>query len=85
MSALKKPENENLNFEQALQQLESIVSSMENGNVPLEALVSQFEQGDSLLKYCNKQLKDAELKIQKLKENTDDQFENFENLDQQNS
>lgn len=65
-------------FEQALEQLEGIVDSMENGDVPLEDLVTKFQEGDALLKHCNKRLKDAELKIEKLKTNSDDQFEPFD-------
>lgn len=79
MPTLKKPEDKNLKFEEALEKLQSIVNSMEEGDIMLEELVAKFEEGDSLLKYCNKQLKEAELKIEKLKENSDDQFENFEN------
>lgn len=79
MSTSKKLKDQSLKFEEALEKLESIVNSMEDGDVMLEELVAKFEEGDSLLKYCNKQLKEAELKIEKLKENTEDQFENFEN------
>lgn len=78
MPTLEKPEDKNLKFEEALEKLQSIVNSMEDGDVMLEELVAKFQEGDSLLKYCNKQLKEAELKIEKLKENSDDQFENFE-------
>lgn len=71
--------NEKLNFEEALEKLESIVDSMESGDIALEALVTKFEDGDALLKYCSKRLREAELKIEKLKENTENQFEPFEN------
>lgn len=78
MSAPKNTKEEKLSFEQALEKLETIVESMENGDLALEELVTQFEEGSALLKSCNKRLKDAELKIEKLKENTENQFEPFE-------
>ncbi len=73
----KNTKEEKLTFEEALNKLETIVESMENGDLALEDLVTQFEEGDALLKYCNKRLKDAELKIEKLKEGTNNQFEPF--------
>lgn len=73
---------EDLSFEQALEKLEAIVESMESGNLALEELVTQYEKGDVLLRYCNGRLKDAELKIEKLKANSADQFEPFESEDE---
>lgn len=54
-------------FETALAQLESIVESMESGDVPLAELLARFEQGNQLLKLCEARLKEAELKIEQLK------------------
>jgi len=56
-----------LSFEAALSQLESIVESMESGDVPLAELLAKFEEGNKLLKVCEARLKDAELKIEVLK------------------
>ena len=56
-----------LSFENALAQLESIVESMESGEVPLAELLAKFEEGNKLLKVCESRLKDAELKIELLK------------------
>jgi exodeoxyribonuclease VII small subunit len=56
-----------LSFEAALAQLESIVESMESGEVPLAELLAKFEKGNKLLKLCEARLKDAELKIELLK------------------
>ena len=57
----------NPDFEESLERLEMIVKSMENGDIPLAELVSKFEEGNILLNACQKRLKDAELKIDKLK------------------
>ncbi|MFZ1054484.1 MAG: exodeoxyribonuclease VII small subunit [Opitutaceae bacterium] len=56
-----------LSFETALANLETIVESMESGDVPLADLLSKFEEGNKLLKQCEGRLKEAELKIEQLK------------------
>ncbi len=60
-----------LSFESALTQLESIVESMESGDVPLADLLAKYEEGTKLLKLCEARLKDAELKIELLKKQKD--------------
>lgn len=69
-----------LSFEAALGQLESIVESMESGEVPLAELLAKFEAGTQLLKVCEARLKEAELKIEQLKKQKDGTvtFEKFE-------
>lgn len=61
----------NLSFETALTRLETVVESMESGEVPLAELLSKFEQGNKLLKLCEVRLKEAELKIEQLKKQKD--------------
>ena len=58
-------------FEDALARLESIVESMESGEVPLAELLAKFEEGNGLLKTCEARLKEAELKIDQLKKSKD--------------
>lgn len=58
-------------FEAALTNLETIVESMESGDVPLDELLAKFEEGNKLLKICESRLKDAELKIEQLKKERD--------------
>ena len=72
--------NEKLSFETALTQLETIVESMESGEVPLAELLAKFEAGTKLLRICEARLKDAELKIEQLKKQKDGSvaFEAFE-------
>lgn len=69
-----------LSFEAALTKLETIVDSMESGEVPLADLLAKYEEGTKLLKVCEARLKDAELKIEKLKGTKDGApaFEAFE-------
>lgn len=66
-------------FEEALARLEEIVDSMESGETPLSELVARFEEGNKLLTQCQKRLKEAELKIEKLRAEKDQlTLESFE-------
>ncbi len=58
-------------FEDAMERLETIVETMESGDVPLAELLAKFEEGSALLKVCESRLKDAELKIEQLKKQRD--------------
>jgi exodeoxyribonuclease VII small subunit len=60
---------EEMPFEEALKQLESIVESMEAQDLPLETLLSRFEEGTKLAQVCQAKLAEAELKIQQLEKN----------------
>jgi len=63
----KKQSPDTPTFEQALEQLETIVESMESGDTPLADLIVKFEEGTKLLKTCEARLKEAEIKIELLK------------------
>ncbi len=69
-----------LSFEAALTKLETIVDAMEQGETPLADLLAKYEEGTRLLRTCEARLKDAELKIEKLKKAKDGEaaFEPFE-------
>ena len=58
-----------LPFEEALKKLESVVESMESGELPLESLLAKFEEGTNLVKTCQSKLEEAEIKINKLEKN----------------
>jgi exodeoxyribonuclease VII small subunit len=64
-------------FEESLERLEKLIQAMENGDIPLADLVAKFEEGSKLLKACQTQLKEAELKIEKLNLKTGE-LEDFE-------
>jgi len=65
-------------FETALEELEQVISTMENGKVPLTELVAQFEEGSRLLKLCQSRLKAAEFKIEQLRQSPDTEAAEFE-------
>ena len=53
-------------FEDALGKLESIVETMEGGELPLDQLLARDEEGSRLVKLCQEKLSAAELRIQPL-------------------
>lgn len=56
------------NFEQALAELESIVSQMEAGQLPLEDSLSAYKRGTELLQFCQQKLGEVEQQIRILSE-----------------
>ena len=61
----QKPVDE-LTYEEALAELESIVEVLESEQNPLEEAMKLFERGQELIKKCGASLESAQLKIQKL-------------------
>ncbi|MDP6413592.1 MAG: exodeoxyribonuclease VII small subunit [Gammaproteobacteria bacterium] len=53
-------------FEQALEDLEELVSAMEQGELSLEDSLQAFEKGIKLTRECQAALKNAEQKVQVL-------------------
>jgi exodeoxyribonuclease VII small subunit len=60
--------NKKIDFESSLKELESIVAKLEDENINLEDSVKSFEAGINLVKECQKQLENAELKVKELLE-----------------
>ncbi len=60
------PKPADMPFEEALNRLESIVSTMEAEDLPLEKLLASYQEGAGLAKLCQGRLSEAELKIQQL-------------------
>jgi len=55
---------EELNFEEALKELENIVRAMENGQMKLEDSLKNYEKGMELTSICEKRLKEAKAKLE---------------------
>ena len=55
-----------LSYEAAWQQLEAIISELENGEPSLEKSVALYEQGRQLSAHCQRLLEAAELKISRV-------------------
>ena len=66
-----------VSFEEAMNQLEAIVTRLEAGDVPLEEALEQFKVGMDLSKYCQDTLNNAEKMLTKIV-NPDGSEANFE-------
>jgi exodeoxyribonuclease VII small subunit len=63
-------ENEDIkamSFEQALAALEQIVDDLERGDVPLDQSIRIYERGEALKDHCDRLLKAAEAKVEKIR------------------
>jgi exodeoxyribonuclease VII small subunit len=63
-----KQEKTELSFEEAMEKLETIVSRLENGDVPLEQAIELFQEGMRLSHLCGQKLEQVERKIEMLVE-----------------
>lgn len=63
---MAKSEIESLSFEEALKSLEDIVARLESGRVELEESIAIYERGAALKAHCEKKLKDAEARIERI-------------------
>tara|TARA_B100000949_G_C13891272_1_gene288816 strand:+ start:308 stop:517 length:210 start_codon:yes stop_codon:yes gene_type:complete len=64
---------ESKSFETNLQELESIVNQLEQGELSLDDALKKFEEGVKLARFCQKTLNKAELKIKTITQNEDTQ------------
>lgn len=61
---------ENLSFEEALEQLETLVRDLEGGKIKLDDAVEAYEKAITLKKFCEEKLKNAQLKIEKIEKSS---------------
>ncbi len=57
---------EQLTYEEAYAELETVVAALEMGDQPLETALALFERGQALTKRCTGLLDQAELKVRQL-------------------
>lgn len=55
-----------MSFERALKELETIVTRLERGDVELEESIAIYERGELLKEHCDRLLRQAEAKVEKL-------------------
>lgn len=70
MSATSKKQDD-VSFEQAMERLEEIVSSMEGERLPLEDMVQSYEEGARLLRVCRERIEAARLRVELITANLD--------------
>ncbi|HBM79852.1 MAG: exodeoxyribonuclease VII small subunit [Clostridiales bacterium] len=56
----------NIKFEDALERLEEIIKSLQDGNLSLEKSMEAFQEGIELVKICSEKLDNAETKVKML-------------------
>jgi exodeoxyribonuclease VII small subunit len=64
--ATKHLDIKEMSFEKALKELESIVGRLERGDVELEESINIYERGEALKDHCERLLKQAEAKVEKI-------------------
>ena len=57
---------QDLPYEKAFAQLETIVRELEKGNVPLEETIEKFSQGMNLYQFCLTKVLEGEMEIKKI-------------------
>lgn len=63
---MTKRKEDNLTFEQSLEELEILVDRLERGQLTLDESLETFENGMKLTRICTQKLTKAERKIEKL-------------------
>ena len=61
-----------ISFEDALRELETIVTSLESGDVSLDDAIAAFERGTALKAHCQARLEEARMKVEQIKLPADD-------------
>ena len=70
-----------MSFEQALDELEKIVATLEGGQAPLQDSIDIYERGEALKSHCSSLLKRAEARVEKITLSRDGTPEGTEPLD----
>lgn len=71
-------EKQEKTFEQQLEELENIISNMENNDIPLETMLSEYEKGTSILNQLHEKLSAAQGKLLKLSGGNIEEMQQYE-------
>ena len=63
MTTEAKPPVDQMSFEEAMAELEQVVTQLERGDVALEASIGLYERGAQLRARCDAKLREAEEKV----------------------
>jgi exodeoxyribonuclease VII small subunit len=85
MAKTEKNNKAGLSFEQAIDQLNQIVSRIEQGQVPLQESLEQYEKGMTLIQHCRGILQDAEKRIEQISAKNESASAESEEPDEENS
>lgn len=73
-------EIKDLKFEEAMSELEEIVSELQNGDIDLDESTRLYERGNALKKHCDELLNDTKMKVEKISKDSEGNYkkEKFE-------
>ena len=76
---MSNTELEKLTFEEAMQELEKLVDSLDKGDVSLDEAIAAYDRGSQLKDYCQKKLHEAKMKVETIQssDNNDTLSENL--------
>jgi exodeoxyribonuclease VII small subunit len=77
----KHADIKDMTFERALKELEGIVSRLERGDVELEESIAIYERGEVLRDHCDRLLRQAEAKVEKITLGSDGSPKGLDPLD----
>jgi len=67
MAEVKKPPAiDSMSFEDALTELQALVKALEKGDAKLEEAIASYERGAALKRHCEKKLREAQDKVDKI-------------------
>ncbi|SDE67742.1 exodeoxyribonuclease VII small subunit [Limimaricola pyoseonensis] len=72
---------EEMSFEEAIRELETVVGKLERGDVALDDSIALYERGAALKARCEKKLAEAEEKVAKITQGPDGQAQGTAPLD----
>ncbi len=64
------PQETELTFEQRLDELDTLVSELESGDLSLDQMLARYEHGMALVASCQQQLAEAELRVTRIAADT---------------
>ena len=53
-----------MTFEEAMNELENLVESLDKGNISLDQAILAYDRGSQLKDYCQKKLTEAKMKVE---------------------
>jgi exodeoxyribonuclease VII small subunit len=66
MAEKQEPAIDGMSFEEALNELQGLVKALEKGEAKLEEAIRAYERGAALKQHCERKLREAQAKIDKI-------------------
>lgn len=72
-------ELEKLSFESAAERLDEIITQLENSKIELDTAIKLYSEAKDLQKHCEKRLSEAQLKVEQITQNDENEIINKNN------